>query len=123
METLRKNWPSIKTIIYYLLAAGLAFASTKGWVTAEQATSFTDYALTALTTIGSLFFVVAGKNVNKPALEPIPVPDVSNTVEEIRSRVQSEAQDAVANATAVVRKSAADARAELERAFGTVVQR
>lgn len=62
MSKLAQYWPTIRQVIYGILAAGLAVAAAAGWITSEQSDQWLAHAVTAL---GALGFIVAGLYVPK----------------------------------------------------------
>lgn len=68
MSNLAKYWPTIRQVAYGLLAAALAVAAAKGWITDTQSEQWLNHAVTLLGAIG---FVVAGLFVDRtsPAQE------------------------------------------------------
>ena len=73
MSKLAQYWPTIRQVVYGVLAAGLAVAAAAGWITSEQSDQWLAHAVTAL---GALGFIVAGLYVPKaPASAPKPDPN------------------------------------------------
>lgn len=92
MISIGKYWPTIRQIVYGLLAAALAVAAGAGWITQDDA----DLWLTqSVTVLGALGFVVAGLFVDKtsPAQE-----------QKIEQAVQAGIDRAVQVSTPVVRQ-------------------
>lgn len=120
MSKLAQYWPTIRQVIYGILAAGLAVAAAAGWITSEQSDQWLAHAVTAL---GALGFIVAGLYVPKapdsaPKTEPVeytPTPNMG-----IRPEFgpvipwRETAQSVTTQAQATVDQ----ARAELERRLG-----
>ena len=68
MSGFAKYWPTIRQVVYGILAAALALAAGAGWITQDNADQWLAQAVTLLGAVG---FVVAGLFVDKtsPAQE------------------------------------------------------
>ena len=62
MNIVAKHWATIRQVAYGLLAAALAVAAAKGWITDTQSEQWLNHAVTLL---GALGFVVAGLYVDR----------------------------------------------------------
>lgn len=68
MSSIAKYWPTIRQVVYGILAAGLAIAASAGWITDAQSEQWLAHLVTALGAVG---FIVAGLFVDRtsPAQE------------------------------------------------------
>lgn len=62
MNAIAKHWPTIRQVIYGILAAALAVAAGAGWITDTQSEQWLNHAVTLL---GALGFIVAGLYVDR----------------------------------------------------------
>lgn len=115
MSKLAQYWPTIRQVIYGILAAGLAVAAAAGWITSEQSDQWLAHAVTAL---GALGFIVAGLYVPK-------APDAAPKMEPVGAsplEIQGFPQENIAQRFEELRRarqvSVDQARAELERRLG-----
>ncbi len=82
MSKIQKIYPNLRLAIYGVLAAVLGAAALFNWVTQDQADSIL---LNASSALGSIGFLLAAMNVNKPGAqpaqqEPIDIPALAEAV-------------------------------------------
>ncbi|MGX6513243.1 hypothetical protein [Rhodococcus sp. SJ-2] len=107
MSNLAKYWPTIRQVVYGLLAAALALAAGAGWITQDDADQWLAQAVTLLGAIG---FVVAGLFVDKTS--PAQEQKIENAV---RVGVEQAAWAASPAVDAVIERAGQHAQSELER--------
>lgn len=120
MSKLAQYWPTIRQVIYGILAAGLAVAAAAGWITSEQSDQWLAHAVTAL---GALGFIVAGLYVPKapdsaPKTEPVVYTPASSMGTRPEFGPVIPWRDTAESVAAQAQATVDQARAELERRLG-----
>lgn len=120
MSKLAQYWPTIRQVIYGILAAGLAVAAAAGWITSEQSDQWLAHAVTAL---GALGFIVAGLYVPKapdsaPKTEPVEYTPTHLPGAQPDLNTWRDAVDQIRSTVGQAQTTVDQTRAELERRLG-----